>query len=263
MAIDVCRKTWRDQRRGIVGWGTGIVALVAVEAALWPSLRDMPGIDEMLEKYPAGLKELFDIDSMTTGTGFLNAELFSIMLPAMFLVFAISRGGRLVAGEEQDGLLATVLTTPLSRSRVLLEKAAALVAAVAALAAVLFVAVVAASAATSMGVAVVDAATAAVAIFLFGVEFGLLTLAIGAATGRRAVAVSVAALVAGASYVLYVASSLVDAVRPWRVLSPFQHALHDGPIGAGLSPTYLLMVLVAAIALAVAVPAFERRDLVT
>ena len=40
---------------------------------------------------------------MTSGLGFLNAELFSLMLPVLFLIYAIARGARLVAGEEEAG----------------------------------------------------------------------------------------------------------------------------------------------------------------
>ena len=66
-------------------------------------MRDMPNLDEFLSSYPDALKKAFNLGAMTTGTGFLNAELYTLVLPILFLVFGISRGSRLVAGEEEAG----------------------------------------------------------------------------------------------------------------------------------------------------------------
>ena len=126
MFANVFLKTLRDLRRGLLGWSIALVLLVAVMAALWPSIRDIPDLDELLASYPAVMRELFDVEAISTGAGFLNAELFSILLPALFIVFAVGRGAQLVAGEEEVGTLEVLLATPASRARVLLDKAAAL-----------------------------------------------------------------------------------------------------------------------------------------
>jgi ABC-type Fe3+/spermidine/putrescine transport system ATPase subunit len=67
--------------------------------------------------------------------------------------------------------------------------------------------------------------------------------------------------VAVAAYLLYVAGELVEAVRPWQPLSPFDQALSDGPLGAGFRLTYLAMPATAALFLAAALPVFARRDI--
>lgn len=253
-------RTMRDQRRGLVGWGIAFMALVAVEVALWPTVRSMPDLERFLEGYPEALKELFNISEFRTGAGFLNAELFSIMLPALFIVFAVGRGARLIAGEERLGALEMVLTSPVSRREILLEKAAALAASTMVLGLVLFASTLAGSVVTGMDIALADIALASIAMVLIGVEHGWLALAVGAATGRRGLAIGVAGTVATIGYVLYVASALVDALHPWRVLSPFHQALDGGPIGAGWRGAYVWMVAGAIAAIAVAAPLFHRRD---
>ena len=111
MFRNVFVKSLRDQFRGLIGWGIGSTLLVIVEVALWPSVRDIPDVEEFLSNYPEAMRDLFNIEAITTGAGFLNVELFSIILPAVFLIFAIGRGARLVAGELQhpdrhaDGVL--------------------------------------------------------------------------------------------------------------------------------------------------------------
>jgi ABC-2 type transport system permease protein len=71
---------------------------------------------------------------------------------------------------------------------------------VAALGAVLYLATIAMSAAFDMGVGFDAAATGTLAMILLGVEFGWLALAIGAATGRRAWAIAIPAILAVGGY---------------------------------------------------------------
>jgi ABC-2 type transport system permease protein len=263
MLSTVSRQTIRSQRRGLIGWGIGTALLMASMAAFWPSVRDMPDIDRFLANYPEAMRKLFDIETMTSGRGYLNTELFSMMLPALFVIFGVGRGARLLAGEEETGLLESVLTTPVSRRRVLLGKAFALAAAMSALGAMLFVAGVATAAVAGMDTGIGEMAAACLAMVLIGVEHAWLALAVGAATGRRSVAIAAGAVVAVAGYMLFVLGRIVDAVSPWAVLSPFHQAIDGGPIGAGLPASYLWMAAGALAVLAVAVPAFDRRDVRT
>ena len=106
-----------------------------------------------------------------------------------------------------------------------------------------------------------DAVSGSVAVGLLGIEFGWLALAVGAATGRRVLAISVAAALAVASYVLFVAGALVDAIEPWRPLSPFDQAVADGPLGAGLPASFVWVALTAVAVVSVALPVFDRRDI--
>jgi ABC-2 type transport system permease protein len=246
---DVFRKSLRDQRRALIGWGIGIVLIVAGMAALWPSVRDM--FDrELLAAYPEAMQRLFDIESMHTGAGFLNTELFSIVLPAMFIIYGIGRGARLVAGEERDGTLEVVIVSPVSRVRILVHKAAALAVGIVALGVLLLAAVVLASAAFDMGIPAGHAAIGTLAMVLIGIQHGWLALAVG-----------VAGTVAMAGYLLYVMGALVDAVEPWQPLSPFTQAISAGPVSGTVPWGFAWLALAAVAFLAAALPLFDRRDI--
>lgn len=262
MFRNVYLKCLRDQRRGLAGWSIGVIALVLLECALWPSVSKAAGMRDLLESYPKPLRELFDLEDFGTGTGFLNAELFSMLLPVLFLVFAIGRGARAIAGEEEDGTLEVVLVTRVTPIRLVLEQAAVLVTATVLLGTVLFISVTVFSSVFDLGVTAGAALTGAVAMVLLAVEFGWLALALGAATGRRTLAIALTSVFAVAAYVLYVASKLVDAVRPWGPLSPFHQALEGGPVGAGLPAAYGWLFVAGAVALVIGAPVFHRRDIV-
>jgi ABC-2 type transport system permease protein len=261
MVAIVVTKTMRDQRRSLIGWSIGVAALVLVEGALWPSIRDMPNLDEFLSSYPDALKEAFNLGAMTTGTGFLNAELYTLVLPILFLVFGISRGAKLVAGEEEAGTLEVVLVTPVSTTRLLLEKAAGLLLGLCVLGAVAGGSTLLASALFSMGISPSSVAAGALSMVLLGVEYGFLALAVGAATGRRSVAAGVASVAAVGAYVLYVGGLMVDSLSGWLPWSPFHQALADGPLASGLPARFVLRVLGAVGVVAVATPVFARRDI--
>ncbi|GAA1937138.1 ABC transporter permease subunit [Nocardioides marmoribigeumensis] len=255
------RKTMRDQRRALVGWGAGVVLLVLAESALWPTVRDMPDFGELLKSYPEGMRELFNVEAMTTGRGFLNAELFSLLLPALFITYAVGRGARLVAGEEEDGTLEVLLVTPLSTGRLLWEKALALATSVALLGVVLALGTWLCSLVFGLDLSLLQVLAGSLAVSALGLEYGLLALAVGAATARRAVAVGVATAAAVAAYVLYAVALFVDWLADWRGWSPFEQALSAGPL-AGSVPWQLVWVgLAGLVAVALAAPILARRDI--
>ncbi len=261
MLRSVFLKTLRDQRHGLVGWSIGIVLLVVTESLIWPSFSDMPDVEQLFAQYPEPMKKIFDIEAMTSGLGFLNVELFSLMLPALFLIYAIARGARLVAGEEEAGTLDVLLVTPQSSARVVLEKALALVTCVAVLGVGLFAVTMICSVTIGMGIGVLDTLAGTLAMVLLGAEFGLLAVAVGAATGRRSLAVGVPGALAVAAYVLYVAGLLLTEVDPWQRLSPFHQAVVSGPLGGGFPPSFLWLVLGSVVVTLAALPLLDRRDI--
>ncbi|MDX1620875.1 MAG: ABC transporter permease subunit [Nitriliruptorales bacterium] len=261
MFSNVFAKSVWDQRRSLVSWSIGLAVLVIVMAALWPSFRGMPELDEFLSNYPEGMRELFNIDAITTGAGYMNAELYSIMLPALFIIFAVGKGARMIAGEEEAGTLEVVLVTPVSRSRIFVEKALSLATGIVTLGIVLFAVTAVMDVVVDLDLGVGQIAVGSVAMALLGLEHGWLALAIGAATGRRSLAVGVASTVAVAGYALYVMAKFVEAVEPWSPVSPFHQAIESGPLGGGAQLIHLWMLVVGVVFLAVAAPLFDRRDI--
>jgi ABC-2 type transport system permease protein len=257
---NVFLKTLRDQRRGLIGWSIGIAFLVYIEASIWPTMRDMDW-NQLLQSYPEELRELFDLDAMATGAGFMNAELFTLLLPALFIVYAIARGARLMAGEEESGTLDVLLVTPVSGASIVLQKALALATSLFALGAVLFVVTLGSSVLFDLGIGVAAAASGSLSMVLLGAAYGAIALAVGAITGRRAWAIGLAMVASVAAYVLYAVGMLVDSVEPWQPLSPFHQALTGGPLGAGLPSGYLWLAGVSVVAALVALPAPDRRDI--
>lgn len=258
---NVLQKALWDQRRSLPLWASSLTIIILLEAALWPSMEGMASLDDYLQEFPAGLRELFAIDQMSTGTGFFNAELFTLVLPMMFLVHTINRGARMLAGEEEQGTLDLLLVTPLSPSRLLLQEAAALTIGTAVLGLTVMGATVAGSALFGLGITVTSAMVGASALVLLGTEFGMVALVTGALTGRRGLAIAVPAGLVMAAYLLFVAGVFVEDLATWRALSPFDQALHDGPLTSEAPSSFGWMLVPPALVLLAALPLWSRRDI--
>jgi ABC-2 type transport system permease protein len=258
-------RTLRDARRAIGWWSLGLVGMAALMIAVYPTVRDNPDLNEMVQSYPDALKAFIafggDVDYLS-GAGYLGSELYSFMVPLLLLVAAIGAGARAIAGEEEQGTLELLLANPVSRRRLVAEKLAALLAEVGLLAAVLWASLVVGVAIVGMDVSAGHLAAATASAALLAFAFGAIALCVGAATGRRGVAIGVAAAGAIAAYLVSSLAVLVDFLEPFRAVSPFYHYVASDPLRHGLGLVhagFLAALAVAAALLAAAL--FDRRDI--
>jgi hypothetical protein len=56
MLRSVLFKSLRDGRRAFAWWSVGLVGLVAMIVSVYPSIRDNPGLNKLIEDYPEALK---------------------------------------------------------------------------------------------------------------------------------------------------------------------------------------------------------------
>lgn len=251
-----------DQRRSLIGWSIAIAGYSAMIGSFWPTMGDMaPEFQKLLESYPPAVKAMFNIEEMLTPAGFIEAELFSAVMPIFFLVYAVGRGADLIAGEEERGSLDLLLAHPISRRSALLQKAGALGAGVAVLGLVLFASLALTNAIVGLGIPYGNLLAAACMLAVFAYGFGVVALAAGAFLGRKGVAIATAAALAAVAYLVQVLSKLVDWLDLARWVSPFAHLLEAHPLRDGFAWDHMLvLLLVPALFLGLAVWAFERRD---
>lgn len=145
MAAELLRRALLGHARALAAWCVGVVAYIALVSAIFPSIEGSAEFDELLESYPEALRELFGLEAggITTGAGYLDAELFSLMLPLLVLVLAIGSGARAWAGEEDAGRLELVPSYPVRRRAAVLWKGVAVAAEVAAVSLVAWAAIAA------------------------------------------------------------------------------------------------------------------------
>ncbi len=265
MLGSVFSKTIRDQRRALLWWIGGFVATVLLYASFYPSVRDnAEQFNRYLKDLPEVVRNLLGGVDYTTPEGYLQSELFSFLAPILVLVYAIGAGSRAVAGEEEANSLDLLLSAPVRRRRVVADKFAAMLLATFVLTVSMWVAVLVFGPAFDLRPDIGGFTAMTLNTFLLGLVFGSLALAIGSATGRKALAIGVPSGFAVATFIVNALGPSVDWLDPFRPVSPFYYYSSGAPILNGLDPVNALVLAGAsAVALAYTVWAFERRDLAT
>lgn len=258
---ELARQTMRMERRALVGWSLATAALVGAVLAFWPSIGGSSGVAKTFEGLPPSVQAAAGLEDIGTAAGYLQGQLFSTLAPLIFLAFAIGRGARAIAGEEEAGTMDLLLATPVRRSRIVFEKAGAIAVELLALAIVLLAALAVIDPLVDIHIAFSKLIAATIGSISLGALYGAIALAIGAATAHRAISTGVAAALAGAGYLYTAIAPSVSGLSKLLWLSPMDHAYGYNPLENGLSAGDLALLFGATAALlALAAFAFDRRD---
>lgn len=251
----------RQQRRAIAGWSIALAAVCAIYVSFYPAMGGAE-MEELIQTMPEGMIQALGYDGIGTAPGYLDSTVFSMLAPALMLVFAIGFGARVLAGQEEDGTLELELTMPIDRRRVLLERFLALVAQLVVFAGVVLSVVTLFALALDMEVAIGNIAAATLGLFLLALAMGTVSLAVGAATGRKTMAIAAGAGLAVAAFMADVLSPLVEGGEWLATISPFAWYLGNDPLTQGIDwAGFGGLLALTVVASALALPVFARRDL--
>jgi ABC-2 type transport system permease protein len=254
----IARKAFWDARVTAIGGGLLSFSLALMYVLMFPWVQDaFEGIElpSIYESFAGGA------GLITEPAGFLATEYFSFV-PLVIIIFAVVAGTAATAGEESAGTLDLLLAQPVTRRRVVLEKAAGLTAAVS-------VAIAAGAPGVWIGQLIVDfdlAPWRTLLAMVLTIPLALLFLVIamfaGATLPNRAAAVVLSTSAAVAGYVVQTLGLLVTQLEDIRKLTPFYWAEAAEVLVGDINPLRPLVLLVpAAVLLAATVMAFDRRDI--
>jgi len=265
MLRNVFLKTLRDQRRALLWWGVGLIGLALYIALLYPSIQqNASAYDKILKEMPKALADTLvgEFANFASPEGYLNSGLFFLTAPLLFLIYTIGFGSGAIAGEEERGTADLLLSTPLPRWRVVAEKFAALVVATLLLAFVFWAGLFIGAVAIQMDIRAGRLAEITLSGALLGLALGALALALGCIRGDRGLSIGVASAVGVAAYFLNSLATAVKWLEPYRKLSPFYYYIGADPLANGLNLGHAAVLIgLTAVFLAVALFAFQRRDL--
>lgn len=257
---------WR-RRLSLLWWSLGVLGLDALLAVAYPTVRDNTELDKTFAGLPPAVQASLGLDAanlLTSPTGYLNSQYFANLLPIILLVFAIGLAAWSISGDEASGSLELLLANPVSRVRVALERAGALIVLLGILTIVAALGLVLLAPITGLnkGLGGDRILAAAVATGLLALVFASVTFAVGAATGIRSLAITTSAILAVAFFVIEGLAEQVKALRPIREASPWHWLLHTDPLRHGLLwEAWLLPILVSLVLVGAATGFFARRDL--
>ncbi|MGA2471132.1 MAG: ABC transporter permease subunit [Solirubrobacteraceae bacterium] len=258
MRAEVARLELANRRRLLAIYVVYAALYMLAIVLLYPTFRHSSGLDSLVSGKLWALAGV--IGSLTSPAGWVNANAYTNLLPLAMLALTIGYGAGTIAGQDENGTLGLVVVLPLARDRILAQKIVAMV--VQALVVTIAVAAcVYVGAGFDLTLDAANVATASLAVFALGIDFGLIALAVGAATANRTTAIAVASALAGVSYLISSLARVVSAIAPLRFASLFYWSVGDNQIANGASlAAFAVLTAVAILAGLAAILAFRRLD---
>lgn len=249
-----------DKKISTMVWSVALMIFAMIFAALFETVSgEISGfVDSLPDSFSAFVG---DLSAGTTPNGWLAIELYGLFLPIILAVVGSNAGANTIGKEEDSGTLELILASPISRSRVIYQKALAIKIQ-------LFIIAMGAWAGAAIGSMLfnfdpnlVNVFWASVSGWLLGICYSYTSLAAQAVTGKRFLALGVGSGLIAVTYFAKIVSELVNSLEFLKYISPFYYFNVQDVLTVG--PDFSLMSVLVLIALAMYITAhlrFIRRD---
>lgn len=259
---NVYLKTLRDYRIAILGWGVGMGLLVYATLSIFPSLGLTAKNEAQISQLIREFSWLAEGIKIYTPGGYVTYKVgFTILLIAIWPLLV---GARMLRGEEERGSMDALLSLPASRSRVALEKLAAMWTALLGMGLLIGLLTYGGGVSVNADFSLGDALLYGLNLTLICGVFGSIALFISQFTEDR----GAAAGVTGGLLALFITLDMVHRVFPeaeWLSrLSPVYYYNLSKPLitSYGANPGAMLVMLALSVLLSgVAVWIFTWRDI--
>jgi beta-exotoxin I transport system permease protein len=261
MRTDIARLDLANRRRSLTGYCLGMAVYALVVVAMYPAFKTSTSLDKLIQA-DSTAAALFGVTGrISSSGGWLNGNIYANFFPLILLLLTIGYGAASLAGQDEDGTLSLLAVLPIRRTAIVVQKTAAMALQAAALTVTVAVLVVIGRS-FQLDVTVANIASISAAIFLMGLDFGLVAMAAGALTGKRGAAVGTGTALAAASYLVSSLAPVASWIRPGRYASLFYWSVGNSQITHGVTPgDYAILIITGLCALAAAMIAFRRLDL--
>ena len=255
----VFTRTLRERRLSTAIYSFALSASALMYVALYKDFASQ--LDVFAKNYPENLNAFFgDITAAATPEGWLAIELYSLFLPLILAIVGIGFGASAIGKEENSGTLELLLASPVSRSRIIFQKALAMAVQLGIISFSAWLGVVVGMLFFEFDVSLLHVAWSSLAAWLLAMTYGCLALAAQSVTSKRSVGLGVGAGIVIVTYLANAISQLVDWIEPAKYISPFYYYDVEKVIVDGPSEKILVLVTASAVFYLVAHLAFLRRD---
>lgn len=259
-ALPLFRRALADSWRGLIGWGLGFTAVVAMYLPLYPSIGGNPQFISIIESMPPELIAALNFDQITSGAGYTLGTVYGLLGFVLLTIAAAGWGANAIAGDEERGTLELTLAHGVSRSQVVLERLAAIVVKIVALVLWVTLLVAALNEPSALNISGEGIIGGGLALLGTGLVTATLALLAGAITGRRSIAVGVGAGSAVLGYAVNALGNQSSDLEWLHTVSPYYWAFGTNPLEGDMAASVWLLYAVALVASLVSVLAFQRRD---
>ncbi len=237
--------------------------MVSIQLSVYPTIVESGNAaKQFIDSYPEAFKKMFRIEDYTSGSGFLNVELFSLMLPLVMIGVGIIWSASATAEEEEAGTADLLFSLPVSRRVILLSKMAATFVALVVLALTVFANIFFLAPRFELEVSTLNLAYACLIHLFLGVFFSGIGFFLGSLTGRKGLSLGVGSGLAIICFLFFSLSPLVSNFRFTNSVNPFQWTIARNTLADGLDVQGLAKLVISSIVLYIAaLNVLERRQI--
>jgi len=247
---------WRHSR-GVIFWTIGVTVYSALMILSFPAFEESGTLD--VSQYPEAMREAFNLQSLSTIEPFLSSQVFNF-LPLVLMFIPITTFAGAIVGAEERGALDVLFGTPLPRQIYVVAYWLAVATLMLLMLLVLGLASWAVAVAIGVDLSLGESLLASLNVFPITMAAGSIALALSAALRQRGIAIGVPVALMFLMYLLDVVGKIVDDVTPLRNLSFFK--AYGDPLQQGMPwGGAALLLTIALVVGALAIPLFQRRDI--
>jgi len=253
--------TVRMQRRGAIIWGVVLGLYSAAMVATFPTIEGMRQLDQLMQAYPEGLREAFNLEDLGTPEGYLDSQVFNLA-PLALAFFPILASAGAIAGAEERGTIDVLLGNPLPRWQLVVGSFIATALSLLGIVALMGLFTWGTAVLLEVDLALSTTASAVLNLCPICLFFGGVAMMFSAVFHRRVLAITIPGVVLFGMYLIDVLGKVsedLEDLRPASVFYYYGTAIKDGidwTHFGGVTKVTLVLVLLAVLA-------FSRRDIYT
>lgn len=122
----LARDYWRREASGLIGWIVALVVIILPAVAAYQVMMNSDNMRELtrvIDQLPPPIRAMLGGDAgLTTMDGWLQATVFSLMLPLMALIYAALSSVSVLTREMDRRTMDFLLALPIRRSQVILHR---------------------------------------------------------------------------------------------------------------------------------------------
>lgn len=260
MLKSITLKTVFEKRWGLLAWYIGLFATTVLIMLLFPTLRDTFG--KALNDVPDSIKGILgDANTYQRINGFIDIQVMAQMV-FMTIIYGVILFTGVIAGDETEGTLQTLMAHPVSRTRVYFEKLAGVSILLAIANASVYIGTWIGALLVGESVNLWRLALACGSLYLITFTFSVIGFSLGAVTGKRGFAGAIAGAVAFASYIITNLAPTVSALQTINKFSPYEYFNKPSILDNGIQyGDQFILLGICAVFIALGYWVFTKRDI--
>ncbi|KKB34074.1 ABC transporter permease subunit [Bacillus thermotolerans] len=262
----IMEREWKRSRKSLLIWCLILSGLIIWLLSIFPQFADQQeSMEQLFEAYPESMREMFQMNELSLGTlmGFYGIEVY-MMITLLGSIYAAILASNMLAKEEGDKTAEFLLSKPVTRGQVVMQKLALILLNIFTLnAAAAFASFIGFQFAGDHKVPVKTFALLIAAAFLLHLTFAALAFLLSSFMKRTRNTLAISIGIVIVTYFFQLMSGLSDSIEPLKYASPFYYTDAAPIINENtLGPIHVIVLLsVSLVSIIGAFMIYKKKDI--